>query len=313
MKRKKRYTVACLSGDGIGPELMAEASRALTEAARLHGFFVDEVHAAFAGEAVTRFGHPLPPATRAACRASDAVLVALTREPALEGVKAELDLTWRVQRVRLPDGDIAVVSPLQDEAEPYVLRRAFDLARSRHAHLTAVGESAAWAAAVDFEADGHPGVDVERLSLSEALPRLMNTPDQFCVVVTQRVHAELVSDLAAASRNGTRIVASGRLSSDGGPGVFGPTHGSAPDIAGQGVANPSGMLLAAALMLGEGLGELAAARTLERAVSHALAAGVRTADLHGGTPASTTRDFMDAVLDLMPGARTDVEFHPEAA
>ena len=59
-KRKKRYTVACLSGDGIGPELMAEASRALAEAGRLHGFAVDEVHAPFAGEAVSRHGHPLP-------------------------------------------------------------------------------------------------------------------------------------------------------------------------------------------------------------------------------------------------------------
>ena len=78
MKSKKRYTVACLSGDGIGPELMAEASRALAEAGRLHGFCVDEVHAPFAGEAVSRHGHPLPASTRAACRVADAVLVALT-------------------------------------------------------------------------------------------------------------------------------------------------------------------------------------------------------------------------------------------
>ncbi len=161
-----------------------------------------------------------------------------------------------------------------------------------------------------WEAELQPGVEVERLSLSQALPDLMNAPDRFCVVVTQQAHAELVSDLAAASRNGTRIVASGRLSLDG-PGVFGPTHGSAPQIAGQGVANPSGMLLAASLMLGEGLGERAAAGTLERAVSHALASGARTADLEGTGLAATTRDFMDMVLDLMPAARTDVEFHPE--
>jgi 3-isopropylmalate dehydrogenase len=153
---------------------------------------------------------------------------------------------------------------------------------------------------------------VERLSLSEALPLLMNSPDRFCVVVTQQGHAELISDLAAASRNGSRIVASGRLSQEG-PGVFGPTHGSAAEIAGQGVANPSGMLLAASLMLGEGLGERAAARTLERAVSQALASGARTADLDGRGPASTTRDFMDVVLDLMPSSRADIEFFPEPA
>jgi 3-isopropylmalate dehydrogenase len=307
MKRRKRYTVACLSGDGIGPELMAEASRALVEAGRLHGFRIDEVHAPFAGEAVSRHGHPLPAVTRTACRQSDAVLVALTREPALEGVKAELDLTWRIQRVRLPDGDIAIVSPLDEQVEPFVVRRAFDLARSRRGRLTAVGDGAAWNAFVAWESDRHPGVQVETLSLSEALPLLMTEPERFCVVVTQQSHAQVIADLAAFSRNGSRIVASGRLSQTG-PGIFGPTHGSAPEIAGQGVANPSGILLAASLMLGEGLGELAAARTLERAVSHALASGVRTADLAGLGPASTTRDFMDAVLELMPSARTDVEF-----
>lgn len=310
--RRKRYTVACLSGDGIGPELMAEASRAVAEAGRLHGFAVDELHPPFAGEAVARHGHPLPASTRAACRQADAVLVALTREPALEGVKAELDLTWRVQRVRLPDGDIAIVSPLVDELEPFVVRRAFDLARSRHGRVTAVGESAAWNVIVDREAERQPGVYVERLSLSKALPLLMNEPNRFCVVVTQQEDAELVSDLAAASPHGSRIIASGRLSSTG-PGVFGPTHGSARQIAGQGVANPSGILLASALMLGEGLEERAAAKTLERAVSGALAAGHRTADLDGGGVAATTRDFMDAVLDLMPSSRTDFEFSPEPA
>jgi 3-isopropylmalate dehydrogenase len=310
MNRKKRYTVACLSGDGIGPELMAEASRALAEAGRLHGFGVDEVHAPFAGEAVSRHGHPLPAETRAACREADAVLVALTREPALEGVKAELDLTWRVQRVRLPDGDLAIVSPLTADYEAFVVERAFELARSRRARLSAVGEGRDWDALVDREAELHPGVQFEGSTPSRALPALMDAPDRFCVIVTQAAFAEVVSDLAAASRNGTRIVASGRLSETG-PGVFGPTHGSAPAIAGQGVANPSGMLLAAALMLGEGLGERAAAKTLERAISHTLASGVRTADLDGQGPASTTRDFMDAVLDLMPNSRTDVEFHPE--
>ena len=307
-----RYAVACLSGDGIGPELMAEASRALATAGRMHGFHIEEAHVPFAGEAVTRHGHPLPAVTRTACRRADAVLVALTREPALEGVKAELDLTWRIQRVRLPDGDIAIVSPLDDQFEPYVIRRAFTLAQSRRARLTAVGEGTAWNTFVTWEADRHPGVQVERLPLGEALPLLVNAPDRFCVVVTQLAHAELVSELAAAARNETRIVASGRFSPSG-PGVFGPTHGSAPEIAGQGIANPSGMLLAASLMLGEGLGERAAARTLERAITHALAAGVRTADLEGRGPAATTRDFNDAVLDLMPTTRTDVEFLAEPA
>lgn len=87
----RRYTVACLAGDGIGPELMAEASRALQAVSRLHGFDVVDVHIPFGGDAVRRFGHPLPASTRAACREANAVLVAATREPALEGVKADTE------------------------------------------------------------------------------------------------------------------------------------------------------------------------------------------------------------------------------
>lgn len=152
---------------------------------------------------------------------------------------------------------------------------------------------------------------VEELSLAEALPNVMFEPEHFCVVLTETQFAQTLSDMAAFVRNGSRIVASGRLSQRG-PGVFGPTHGSAADIAGQGVANPSGMLLAAALMLSEGLGERAAARALERAVTGAIASGVRTADLVEGGVGATTRSFMDTVLELLPGARTDTEFFVEA-
>lgn len=135
MTRKKRYTVACLAGDGIGPEVTAEASRALAAVSRLHGFRIEELHVPFGGDAVRRSGHPLPPATRAACVQADAVLVASTREPALEGVKAELDLTWRVTRVCARGSDLSVVSPLADGAAPVALDRAFSLAWSRRARL----------------------------------------------------------------------------------------------------------------------------------------------------------------------------------
>src|SRR5712692_8701108 len=294
--RSKHYVVACLAGGGIGPELMAEASRALAEVSRQHSFHVEELHVPFGGEAVARHGHPLPAATRAAYRRADAILVAATREPALDGVKADLDLTWRIMRVHsTPAGDLAVVSPLVDDAAAYAVERAFQLARARRGQVATVAESQAWRALV-----------------TEALPLLVSEPRRFCVLVAEPQFAQALSDMAAFGRNGSRIVASGRLSPEG-PGLFGPTHGSAPDIAGQGVANPSGMLLAAALMLGEGLGERAAAKTLERAVSAAIAAGVRTADLVEGGVGATTRSFMDTVLELLPRARTDTEFFVEAA
>jgi 3-isopropylmalate dehydrogenase len=306
--RARRYTVACLAGDGIGPELMAEASRAVEAVSRMHGFAVDEIHAPFGGDAVRRFGHPLPAATRAACREADAVLIAATREPALEGVKAELDLSWRITRVRLArHGDVALVSPVADDAEAVAIERAFRLARARRAQVTSVGTSPEWFAAVQAATERHAGVIVEHVPVEHVLPILAADPARFDVIATQELFAEALSNMAAFAHENVRMVASGRMS-DAGAGVFGPTHGSAPEIAGQGVANPMAMLLAASLMLGEGLGERAAAETLERGVADALEDGVRTPDLVHSGPAATTRQFMDVLLAGLPSARRDTEF-----
>jgi 3-isopropylmalate dehydrogenase len=306
--RARRYKVACLAGDGIGPELMAEASRAVEAVSRLHGFAVEEVHAPFGGDAVRRFGHPLPPATRAACKEADAVLVAATREPALEGVKAELDLTWRVTRVRLAShGDVALVSPVVEDAEQVAVERAFRLARERRAKVTSVGTSQEWFAAVQTATERHQGVIVEHVPVERVLPALAADPGRFDVIVTQEVFAEALSNMAAFAHEDVRMVASGRMSASG-MGIFGPTHGSAPEIAGQGVANPMAMLLAASIMLGEGLGERAAAETLERGVDGAIGDGVRTPDLVESGSGATTRQFMDVLLAGLPSARRDTEF-----
>ena len=98
----------------------------------------------------------------------------------------------------------------------------------------------------------------------------------------------------------------------GGPGVFAPVHGAAEDIAGQGVANPASMLLAAALMLGEGLGERRAAETLTNAVLDASTNGVRTPDLVRVGVGATTREFADVVISHLPHAMTTSEFYREA-
>jgi 3-isopropylmalate dehydrogenase len=306
--RARRYKIACLAGDGIGPELMAEASRAVEAVSRLHGFVLDEAHVPFGGDAVRSFGHPLPPATRAACREADAVLIAATREPALEGVKAELDLTWRVTRVRLaPEGDVALVSPVVEDAEQVAIERAFRLARERRAKVTSVGTSQEWFAAVQAATERHAGVIVEHVPVELVLPVLAADPGRFDVIVTQEVFAEALSNMAAFAHEDVRMVASGRMSASG-MGIFGPTHGSAPEIAGQGVANPMAMLLAASVMLGEGLGERAAAETLECGVSRAIGDGVRTPDIVETGAAATTRQFMDVLLAGLPSARRDTEF-----
>jgi 3-isopropylmalate dehydrogenase len=310
--RKKRYTIACLSGDGIGPEVTAEASRALAAVSHMHGFGLDELHVPFGGDAVRRFGHPLPPATRAAYREADAVLVATTREPALDGVMAELDLAWRITRVCARRSELAVVSPLEDDASELAVDRAFRLAFSRRARLVAVGESARWHAAVAAAEESWEGVLVERVPFEDAVAGLREDPTGFDVLVSELPFARGLAGTAAVASEGTRMVASGRVGADG-KGVFGPTHGSASAIAGQGVANPSAMLLAAALLLGEGLGERSAAGTLERAVVTTLDTGVRTPDLVSSGAGATTREFMDVLLAALPSARRDTEFAEAAA
>ena len=305
--RKKRYIVALLSGDGIGPEMTAEASRALGAVSRMHGFGIEELHVPFGGDAVRRFGHPLPSITRAACAEADAVLVATTREPALEVVKAELDLSWRITRVCARGSELAVVSPLVDDAVDLAVDRAYRLALSRRARLTSVGDSGQWLAAVEAGAERRQGVQVEHTRFEAAVTGLLRDPSRYDVIASEQPFAEALASTAAFAHEGTRLVASGRVGPNG-KGVFGPTHGSALEIAGQGVANPSAMLLAVALLLGEGLGERSAARTLERGVVETLETGVRTPDMVSSGAGATTREFTDALLATLPSARRDAEF-----
>jgi 3-isopropylmalate dehydrogenase len=310
---RRRYVVACLAGDGIGPEVMAEASRALGEVSSLHGFRVDEVHPPFGGEALLRAGHPLPPATRQATLAADAVLVAGSSQPALEGVKAELDLGASVVRTQLAGGDaVTIFAPLQDEFVDWAIERAFAAARARDGRLVSVGVGAGWRERVERVARHHDGVAVCPLTLAQALQELAVGSTKLRVVVTESGLADALAE-APRLRGGFNRTASGHLSVAG-PGLFGPTHGAAHDIAGQGVANPTEMLLAVALLLGEGLGRHAAAETLEGSVAAALRGPERTPDLsEGGRLASGTREFVDVVLGLLPSARRDMEFALEGA
>jgi 3-isopropylmalate dehydrogenase len=302
----RTVVVACLAGHGIGPEVMAEASRALAEVSRQHGFFVEEVHPPFGGEALHRAGHPLPAATREAILSADAVLVTGSMEPALDGVKAGLDLAVCMTRTLLDGGGtLTIVAPLHHGAEDRALERAFAVARSHAGRIASVGVNGAWRTQVDRHADRHDGVAIRHLSLAAALHALTADPGSLDVVVTERVLADALFG-APRLTGGRHLTATGLLPQSG-PGLFGPTHGTAFDIAGQGVANPSEMLLAAALLLDEGVGRRAAAQALEESLAVALSAR-RTPDMSGPGVAATTREFVDVVLGLLPSARRDTEF-----
>src|SRR5437763_7818235 len=131
----RTYRVACLAGDGLGPELMAQATRTLRTVARMHGFAIEDVHAPFGSEALTRSGHPLPQSTRSAVLGAEAVLVADVTDPALAGVGAQLDLRARVTSVLCRRSDFVVLSPADEEAEGWTVERAFELARRRRGRL----------------------------------------------------------------------------------------------------------------------------------------------------------------------------------
>ena len=150
----------------------------------------------------------------------------------------------------------------------------------------------------------------EELSVKAAVHDLAFEPERFDVVVTP---PRMPRRWSASSHTGRtpRVAASSRLAGSG-PSVFAPAHGAAEDIAGQGVANPASMLLAAALMLGEGLGERRAAETLTGAVLEACANGVRTPDLVSVGMGATTREFADVVLAHLPLSMTNAEFYREA-
>ena len=293
-------TVACLAGDGVGPELMAAATRALDRVAKLHGLELDDVHLPFAGEGVTRSGHPLPAATRAGYRDADAILVASPHEPALDGVKADLHLSWHVARVHgTPTRDLIVAGPVGSWANDTAIARAFACAASRRGRILSVGESGDWQAAVERERANWPGMVVHEAKLGETLVRLREQPETVDVIVTEAHLVSALIDAAAAFAGSHATVAHAWLPDDG-PGVFAPGASEPDDVAGFGVVDPMGMLLTTSLMLAEGLKRRSASRTLERAVG---AASRRTTN--------DTQSFTDAVIELLPQSRTDVEHFEE--
>jgi 3-isopropylmalate dehydrogenase len=312
MRTSRTYTVACLAGDGVGPELMAEACRALAEVSRMHGFRVDDVHVTFGSEALSRSGHPLPASTRDAYLAADAVLVAVDEEPVRRQVEAELDLRAAVSRVRFGQrGDVRVVYALSADSSEWTVDRAFEVARASRARVASVDEDAGFRELVDRAAARHDGVAVEHYTPAAGLPALAFDPERFDVVVTGSVFGDAVAEVASLLDREPHVVATGKLAANG-PGLFSPGHDKSHEIAGHGVADPSSMLLAVAVMLGEGLGEHGAAETLAAAVCDACGDGLPPLRRLVQGVAATTRQFTDSVLATLPSTHANAEFLRES-
>lgn len=311
---RRVHTVACLAGDGLGPELMAEASRTLRKVARMHGFAVDDVHAPFGSEALTRSGHPLPPATRTAVLEAEAVLVADAADPALAAVESDLDLRASLTQVLVEGGDLVLLAPTAPDADSWTVERAFALACRRRGRLVAVDHDADWAALVDEAGSRHDAVGLERLTLAETVRMLAFEPGRLDVLVAPGVVAPALDDLALEdlAADGGRPAATARLAGNG-PSVFAPVGVESADDAGHGVADPGPMLVAVSLLLREGLGESHAADSLMSALRNARSRGngSGSVDAVRRTLQGSTRDFGDAVVRLLPAAHRNAEFVPE--
>jgi 3-isopropylmalate dehydrogenase len=177
-----------------------------------------------------------------------------------------------------------------------IARVAFGAARSR---VTSVDKanvletSRLWREVVrELHRREYPNIELEHVLVDNAAMQLVSAPRHFEVIVTENMFGDILSDEAAMLTGSIGMLPSASLG-DGGPGVFEPVHGSAPDIAGSGAANPLAMFLSGAMMLRHGLGREAEATAVESAVDRALADGLRTRDL-GGT--ASTEQATQAVL-----------------
>ena len=180
-----------------------------------------------------------------------------------------------------------------------IARTGFQAAKSRVTSVdkaNVLDTSRLWRSVVSrIHSDEFPNIELEHLLVDAAAMRLVAAPRHFEVIVTENMFGDILSDEASMLTGSLGMLPSASLGGEG-PGLFEPVHGTAPDIAGQGIANPLGMILSAALMLRHGLGREAEAAAVESAVDRALAGGTRPRDLGGtATTAETTRAVLEEI------------------
>jgi len=323
-------TVALLPGDGVGPEVAREVRLVLEQLAP----DVELAERPIGAAAIRASGDPLPEETLAVCRGAAAVLKGPVGDPEFDAadvrpeqgllrLRAALDAYANLRPAVSGDVDVLIVrelvgglyfgtSGVRDDGTVFdtceyhpdqvarVVRRAFALARTRRGALTSIDKanvletSRLWRRVVNEIAPEFPDVSVEHMLVDNAAMQLATTPQQFDTIVTENMFGDILSDLAAAVTGGLGLAPSASLS-DSGPGIFEPVHGSAPDIAGRGIANPTAMLRSTALLLEHGLGRRDEAAALARAVDGAIASSP-TPDLGGS---ASTAEFGAAVREQL--------------
>jgi 3-isopropylmalate dehydrogenase len=346
--------IVTLPGDGIGPEVTAEAVRVLEAIAKHKGHDFSFMECPIGGCSIEKHGTALTEETLSACKAADAVLLgavggprwdnptaAVRPEQGLLAIRKGLGLYANLRPVRshpalvdsspvkaenLKGVDLLVVRELTgglyfgepkgrfeengrtravDTMEYYdfeverILNLAFYLAKSRRKRVTSVDKanvletSRLWRQIATELVKGNPDVSLEHMLVDTAAMRLITSPAEFDVIVTENTFGDILTDEASVLAGSMGLLPSASLG-EGGPGLFEPIHGSAPDIAGRGIANPIGSILSAALLLRYGFRLEEEASTVEAAVDKAISDGLRTTDLGGRL---TTREMSQAIID----------------
>ncbi len=349
------HKVVVLGGDGIGPEVTAEAVKVL-EATGLDFSFEE---ALIGGAAYDAVGTPLPASTLDLCKASDAALFGAVGGPkwdnlqpismrpevgALLPLRAELNLFANVRpaktlkalmmasplkgdralidlvvireltggiyfgkpRERRDNGYTAVDTCMYTRNEVQrIARRAFAIARQRKSEIVSVDKanvletSRLWREVVTEMANDNQDVKVTHMLVDNCAMQLIRDPQQFDVILTENMFGDILSDEASMITGSLGLLPSASLSDEQDGRVFGlyePIHGSAPDIAGQGRANPIAAILSAGMLVKYSLGDDATALRIDQAVESALADNLRTADIYEkGCRLISTSEMGDAI------------------
>jgi len=350
--------ILVLPGDGIGPEIMAEAVNVLRRVDAMFGLGYELVFDSIGGAAYEQYGSPLSDATLARAQAADAVLLgavggpkweaidpALRPERGLLKIRSELGLFANLRPAILypqlagasalkPEVvaglDILIVRELTggiyfgaprgqetlDNGErkafdtlPYseneirrIARVGFEMARLRGQKLCSVDKanvlasSQLWRAVIMEVAAEYPDIELSHMYVDNAAMQLVRAPKQFDVIVTDNMFGDILSDEASMLTGSIGMLPSASLDANN-KGMYEPIHGSAPDIAGKGIANPLATILSIAMMLRYSFAQMDAANAIETAVGRVLDQGLRTADIWSeGMSQISTVEMGDAVV-----------------